>query len=155
IDRAGTAAIASGTGVGVNASGNATGNTIGGTTPAERNVISGLATGIVAATASNTIAGNFLGTDVTGAVLLPNALGIQVLGAGNTIGGTAGTTPGGPCTGACNLVVAGQSSVGIYASGGSANVIQGNFVGTDATGTERLAGPGSFGIQAVVAAGLI
>src|SRR5262249_29517837 len=144
-DRTGTAAIVNETGVGISISGDAAGNTVGGTTAAERNVISGLADGILAATGSNTIQGNFLGTDAAGTAPLPNALGVESQGAGNVIGGTVGTTPGGPCTGACNLIAPGPSSVAVYVSNGSSNVIQGNFIGTDVTGTAALAGSGSFG----------
>jgi hypothetical protein len=62
----------------------------------------------------------------------------------NVIGGSTGTTPGGPCTGACNLISG--NTVGIIvsaivsAANGTPNgtIIQGNFVGTDVTGNAAL-----------------
>jgi parallel beta-helix repeat protein len=82
---------------------------------------------------SNTIQGNFLGTDVTGTQPLGNAgIGIDVsYSPKNTIGGTA--------PGAGNVIAAnGQDGIkveGIFASG---NVIAGNFIGTDSSGTLAL-----------------
>src|SRR5262249_12055512 len=96
---------------------------IGGTTPADRNIISGNAYGIYGtdpATGSQ-IEGNYIGTDVTGTRAIGNTVvGIHV---GCTVGGTA--------QGAGNVISG--NNVGIY--GG---VIQGNLIGTDATGTRAL-----------------
>jgi CSLREA domain-containing protein len=63
----------------------------------------------------------------------------------NTIGGTSGTTPGGDCTGVCNVISGnGRSSTtalfhGIKIAGVNAtgNIVRGNFIGMDATGTQR------------------
>ncbi len=132
----------------------ATGNVIGGTTPAERNIISGnLQWGIftdgndqIATENANhtTIIGNYIGTDVTGTVALGNGHeGIFIQRSDdNTVGGTDGTTPGGACTGACNLISA-NASAGIAISEDSLgtaqnNVIEGNYIGTDVTGTAAL-----------------
>ena len=35
------------------------------------------------------VVGNYIGTDVTGTVAFSNDVGVQLAGAGNTIGGTA------------------------------------------------------------------
>jgi hypothetical protein len=128
-------------------------NTLGGTMPAERNVISGNNIGIAlgfsgGVTQHNVIEGNYIGTNASGTAAIGNGVGISNGGeANNTIGGTTGTTPGGACTGACNVISGSNGGPGVYvANGGAANnVIQGNFVGTNATGTAAI--PNFDGIQ--------
>ena len=98
------------------------------------------------------MAGNFIGTDVTGTLDLGNGSGIYLANGSDdsVIGGSAGTTPGGPCTGACNLV-SGNGGNGIDVTGGFAGnadvLVSGNFVGVDATGTAAIPNSG-FGIRA-------
>ncbi|MDA0744994.1 MAG: right-handed parallel beta-helix repeat-containing protein [bacterium] len=118
----------------------APGNTVGGTTAQARNLISGnggegvLVSG--AGAAGNQILGNFIGSDVTGTVVLGNNhLGVSIHSSGNTLGGQL--------PGAGNLI-AGSKFSGIGVSG-TDNVIQGNTIGTDATGTVLL-GNGDRGI---------
>ena len=110
-------------------------NAIGGTAPGSRNVISGNGGNGVAldgpGTTANTIQGNYVGVDSTGTAALANAVGgvrIQGSASGNTIGGSA--------SGARN-VISGNTNDGIYVtdSGTSGNVIQGNYLGTNSTGT--------------------
>ncbi|TMB98857.1 MAG: hypothetical protein E6J42_04890 [Chloroflexi bacterium] len=104
---------------------------------------------------NNVIEGNFIGVDVTGTIEDPNGIpgngdeygnagsGIFINGSSNnTIGGTAGATPGGPCTGACNIISgAGRGSlndahgVEIAGSGATGNVVEGNIIGLDIGGT--------------------
>lgn len=92
---------------------------------------------------SVTVKGNFVGVDATGTAALPNQLdGILVLETfGVFIGGTAGVTAGGPCTGACNLV-SGNGGTGIKLLSMSQAYLQtgveGNFIGTDVTGKAAL-----------------
>jgi parallel beta-helix repeat protein len=151
IDPSGAAADGNNVGILIDSS---SGNTIGGSTPEARNVISGNAgLGISLSGAPLTvIAGNFVGTDAAGVSALGNGGGIFLAAHSDdcTIGGTSGTAPGGPCTGACNLV-SGNNGDGINVTGsfaGNARVsVQGNFVGTDVTGTMPL-GNHSYGIQA-------
>ena len=118
--------------------------TIGGTTPAARNVISGnTGRGIILSNSiggltvhDNVIEGNFIGTDVTGTLPLGNGdWGIEINSPGNTIGGSA--------AGAGN-VIANNLVGGINTNQAQGLVIQGNFIGTDATGTLRMGnqGPG-------------
>ncbi len=108
-------------------------NTIGGTTPGERNVIGGnAASGIVlndANTSDNVVQGNFIGLDATGTAPVSNG------GAGLTLmGGAHDNLIGGPDPGAGNLI-SGNLNAGVLLRDGAAiNRIQGNFIGTDATG---------------------
>jgi len=111
-------------------------NTIGGTTTAARNVISGNGgRGIFLSTQSSgsLIQGNFIGTNFAGTAALPNnSGGIFSDGNGNnTIGGTA--------DGARNIISGNRDNAGIFVSSASTSLpgdtIQGNFIGTDLTGT--------------------
>jgi hypothetical protein len=138
---AGDAKIGNGTGVDIK--GGAQNNTVGGTTAGKRNVLSGNNLGVViqgAATNGNAVKGNYIGTSVDGGVpgaLAPSPGGVRIAdGAqGNTIGGTAGITVGGPCTGACN-VISGTTVTGVVIrdSGTTGNDVSGNFIGTDVAG---------------------
>jgi titin len=107
-------------------------NTIGGTGEGQGNVISGNSGGgiyLVGSSASgNLVQGNRIGTDAAGTAVLGNAaFGIDVRGPNNTIGGVA--------TGAGNLL-SGNVGGGIQLTSTNAysNVLQGNLIGTDATG---------------------
>jgi len=125
---------------------NAPGNTIGGTTPVARNVISGNgASGVRISGNGNLVQGNFIGTDVTGTAPLGNSgRGIFIFGSNNTIGGTT--------AGARNIIsgngsngVPGRSGVYICC-GATENLVQGNFIGTDVTGTVAM-GNGGCGVE--------
>jgi len=116
----------------------ASGNTIGGTTPAARNVLSGEGYGVTASAANgNTILGNFIGTDASGTQARGNRFaGVQLVNAtNNLIGGTV--------AGARNVLSGnGQNSAfnasGVLIQGGSGNRVEGNFIGTDGWGTNRV-----------------
>jgi titin len=105
-------------------------NLIGGTTASERNLISGNGgVGVWLASGSgNVVQGNYIGTDVTGTAALSNGYNIDIGSNNNLVGGT---TPG-----AGNLVAA-SPNYGIHIIG-SGNVVQGNHIGTDVTGTVAL-----------------
>ncbi len=132
-------------------SGPSSNTTIGGTAAAARNVISGNDQwGIRFLGSTGTqILGNFIGTNASGTAAIGNNFsGIEVNGGTSslTIGGTAGTSPGGACTGACNLISGNQS--GIAHVNGGATIIQGNYIGTDINGNADL-GNNSAGISIV------
>jgi CSLREA domain-containing protein len=87
------------------------------------------------------ITGNYLGTDVTGTV----AAGLgQSATASITISNSSNITIGGTSTSDRNIISGGNGhGIGIFDGGGI--VIQGNYIGTDVTGTVPL-GNGSSGI---------
>ena len=101
-DASGTTAL-SNTKEGILLGAGASNNTIGGTTPAERNIISGnIQHGVHIRNqggdpTGNVVQGNYIGTDITGTIALPNGThfipnmaGVHIAGASNnTIGGTA------------------------------------------------------------------
>ena len=92
-------------------------------------VIGGSASGI-------TVAGNYLGTDVTGALNRGNALqGVNIAGTDNRVGG------GNP---ADRNVISGNGAAGVQITGAAAtgNVVAGNFVGTKADGSSALPNAG-------------
>jgi hypothetical protein len=110
---------------------------IGGTTAAARNVISGNGTGVSVFADSIDIQGNFIGTDVTGALPLGNSFGIQ-------FGQSDGGVVGGLAAGAGN-VISGNLSAGIQFFASSSHMIQGNLIGVAANGSSSL-GNGQYGI---------
>jgi parallel beta-helix repeat protein len=129
----GSAAVGNGAGVHVN---EAPGNTIGGSASGARNVISGnksdgvLVNGTGAI--NNTIAGNYIGTDATGANRVGNnSFGVEISQPSNTVGGTVGGS---------RNVISGNTGDGValYLSTANSCKVQGNFIGTDATGTKDL-----------------
>jgi hypothetical protein len=113
-----------------------TNTVIGGTSADARNVINGginLGSGSTGNDATgNFIQGNFIGTDVTGTVeFLCGGECIRVSDKNNTIGGSA--------AGAGNRIGGASSGPAIrLQTKASGTVIQGNFIGTDETGTVRL-----------------
>jgi len=145
-------------------------NIIGGQTVKERNIISGNGnSGIVIVNSNsmyNQIVGNFIGTtsdgkgplknDLSGIVFSHTVDTTQNSASRNLIGGYIGTSPGGSCTGSCNLI-SGNAGLGIdfFNSPGferpNYNFVQGNYIGVDVTGTKSIsneeAGIGLFNAQ--------
>ena len=115
-------------------------NRIGGPNPAQRNVIATHFEGfpylaLELRSSGNTVQGNFIGTDASGdhALVPPGASTVIIVGDDNQVGGPTGVTSGGSCTGPCNVITEG----GLLLAG-SNNTVQGNRIGTDATGTKSL-----------------
>ena len=107
---------------------NAPANTIGGTTAAARNYVGNNQFGILIINSNavgNVIEGNYVGVSSNGTTAVPNHNGIFI----NT--GASGTIVGAP--GAGNLI-SGNQVFGLSLSASSNNTIQGNLIGTDATG---------------------
>lgn len=117
-------------------------NTIGGTTPADRNVI-GAAGAATSGTIDifggndNVIQGNYIGIDASGSLPLrpisSAANGIRLGSAATNV------TIGGSVPGAGNAILASNVAIRVlFAVNGA--VIQGNTLGTDATGSNGLGG---------------
>jgi titin len=129
-----TGSVALGNRFGVEVAAGARGNQIGGTDTGAGNLISGnSAFGVFltgAGTTGNAVLGNLIGTDGTGTNALGNSTGVLIAASSNTVGGAA---PG------ARNVISGNASEGVFVSAGSGNVVQGNYVGTDVTGTAAVA----------------
>ena len=126
----GTSAIPNAEGIAIQNDSGAGGLVIGGTAPGAGNLISGntdrginceFLTGV-------TVQGNKIGTDITGTSAIANYVGVDWL-SGDLIGGTA--------PGAGNLISG--NGYGVEANDyNGPSTIQGNFIGTDITGTSAL-----------------
>jgi CSLREA domain-containing protein len=138
-------------------------NLIGGTTAGSGNLISGNGTGLWLAGPTNTVQGNYIGTDVTGTLDLGNsASGVRADDGTSAEANAAGarTSPGpggdprpavapppnvigGSIPGARNII-SGNDQDGVFIQVESNLVgIEGNFIGTDVTGTARLGNSGN------------
>ena len=124
-DVTGTQRLFNAAGVTINGSDNA----VGGTATGAGNLISGNGDALDIRSSGNVVQGNKIGTDVTGTHALPNDNGIRILGMNNQVGGTT--------AGAGNLISGNSLRAGVSISG-NANVVQGNKIGTDVTGSRPL-----------------
>ena len=108
---------------------------------------------------SNRIFGNYIGTDISGNEPSGNALdSVRIQDSPNNIIGGTVTTPGGPCTGHCNVIVATATNTnGVTVDGVAAggNQILGNFIGINAAGNAGLGGPATFGVMVFGAANVV
>jgi titin len=115
--------------------GGANHNIIGGTAAGAGNLISGNgAVGVQLfnpTTSANVVAGNRIGTDVTGLAAVPN------LSDGVFVNNAGGNSIGLPGTG--NLISGNRGSgVQLFSAGANGNAVQGNQIGTDALGRPTL-----------------
>jgi titin len=123
------------TAVGVVIGAGASDNVVGGTVAGARNLISGNDSAGVhidtIGTTGNVVQGNYIGTDITGTVALGNVFeGVSVRG------GSSNNVIGGTVAGAGNLI-SGNNGYGVTIAemGTTGNLVQGNYIGTDVTGT--------------------
>ncbi|MCI0684007.1 MAG: DUF4114 domain-containing protein [Gemmataceae bacterium] len=155
-DVSGTLDLGNGTGAIISTSlGAASASTIGGTTAAARNLLSGNSRGVElrlnpsgSSPDNNRIQGNLIGTDITGTRVLGNSdMGI-LMGThkGVDSGNPSGTMIGGAVPGAGNVISGNGLNGGVSIDASTATVIQGNFIGTDVTGTRAL-GNNSTGVR--------
>ena len=134
IDPTGSVSLGS-PGAGVAVTNGASNNVIGGTTVAERNVISGNGGAgvaiISAGTSNNIIEGNYIGVNAAGTAAVGNNTGVLVLA------GASNNTIGGISVGARNVIAGSNpgADININGAGTNANVVEGNYIGVDATGT--------------------
>ena len=140
----GTVSLAGGTNsLGVLIAAGATNNTVGGTTAGAGNLISGNkgsgvqigATTDQSATSGNVVAGNWIGTDVTGLLPLGNGFGATPRGDGIDLIGTnsldnTGNTVGGSTAAAANII-SGNAYDGIYLDYARSDTLEFNLVGAD------------------------
>jgi CSLREA domain-containing protein len=89
----------------------------------------------ISAGSGNSILANYLGTDAAGTIDLGNHTGVQVLSANNIIGGP----------GAASRNVISGNETGLFLDGAAGTLVQGNYIGTDASGEAAL-GNGSTGV---------
>src|SRR5207253_6002286 len=75
------------------------------------------------------IEGNYIGTNATGTAVLRN------LGFGVFINGSPGNTIGGTAAGMRNVISGNARGIEIVNGSATGNVVQGNLIGTDVTGT--------------------
>ncbi len=138
-DATGNAGLANGAGVFV--TNNSGTNTIGGSLAGAGNLISGNSSGgilIEGGSNDNLVQGNFIGTNASGTGAIPNGApgfnivpGVGLYGSSNTVGGT---TPG---TG--NLISGnGADGIDIVDTSAQFNLVEGNLIGTDVTGSQNL-----------------
>src|SRR5262249_46845443 len=106
---------------------------------AARNIISGNSLdGLILNNASNCLVqGNYFGTDAVGATAISNGLaGIDMFNNPN------GIVIGGSVPGAGN-VISGNAYGGIFVNGGNNITLQGNYIGTDASGSNAVPNTGA------------
>ncbi|MFN5274332.1 MAG: beta strand repeat-containing protein [Planctomycetota bacterium] len=120
-------------------------NRIGGSTSGDRNIISGNnGPGVwIAGTSSkeSVVEGNYLGTDRLGQLAIPNSVGVLITDGANL------NIIGGPLTSSRNLI-SGNATSGVILRGAFTvnNIIRGNWIGTDSTGSVAIANQ-HYGIQ--------
>jgi parallel beta-helix repeat protein len=115
-------------------------NIVGGTTAGSRNLISGNGRNGVSIEGgiNNQVAGNYIGTDVTGAVTLPNGHN------GVIVSNNADAMLIGGVGALARNVISGNMLHGVEVTSSSVSInLQGNFIGTDQSGLVALGNGGS------------
>lgn len=117
-------------------------NRIGGSGASEGNVISGNVVGIELRGRKNVIQGNLIGVDASGATAMGNefeGIWITPVGRENSIGGSK---PGE------GNVISGNELFGVSIDGAVGNVLQGNLIGLDSSGSQAVGNRYGITIQA-------
>ncbi|MDJ0893046.1 MAG: DUF2341 domain-containing protein, partial [Gammaproteobacteria bacterium] len=115
-------------------------NTIGGTTAADRNLISGNrdeGIDLNPGAEGNVIIGNYVGTDAAGTAAIGNGLGGSAW-TGGILLDASNNTIGGNTAGERNLISGNQRYGVLLSVSATGNVIEGNYIGTDVSGTVDL-----------------
>jgi titin len=126
-------------GIEINAGDSNNSNVIGGTAPGAGNLISANPTGVAIFSPDNVVQGNLIGTDATGTIALGNTFSGVDIGSGFA----ADNLIGGSDPGAQNVISANGTGVTLRFGSGSGNVVEGNLIGTDVTGTVALPNHGA------------
>lgn len=111
-----------------------TNNLVGGTTPAARNIISNNSSAAISVGSSATatrIEGNLIGTNAAATAVLHNGTYAIVVNSPNT-------TVGGAASGAGNVISSNNECIRTIENNSNSATVQGNFIGTDPTGTRDL-----------------
>ena len=82
------------------------------------------------------VASNRIGTDSAGTTGVSNLIGVDVEQMSTSLQDTIGGT-----TSSAENLISGNNEYGVYLQGTSDVVVEGNFIGTDASGTQALANP--------------
>jgi hypothetical protein len=138
VDAVGTAAIANGTGIAVEVHPART--RIGGAVPGERNIVSGNTfVGIFLTAIATSVRGNYVGLDPAGTQAIPNGDGIVLRGFAEDVDNVIGGSNQGD-----RNVISGNEGNGVLCSS-PRTVIEGNLIGTSASGQQALANGNALG----------
>lgn len=98
-------------------------------------IIQGFDTGIRIEQSTNSVYGNYIGTNATGTAPAGNGRGVYITSSTNTIGGSSATM---------RNIISGNTAYGIHLenAGATGNKIQGNYIGTNVGGTAAVANSG-------------
>src|SRR5437870_6864957 len=114
---------------------------VGGSTLRGLVINNGWGRAVLIQTTNVVVEGCFIGTDPTGLVARPVGLGVFA----DSGLDTSSSRIGGTLPGQRNVILGGNS--GIFFQSGTNHLVQGNFIGTDATGTNSLAGGSGISLQ--------